>query len=379
MCSVSTSPSESQIYSQRPGIARIAGWLTRADDADWNDFASSHPLGLVYHLSAWRNVLEHAFPHIQGRYLVLREQDYGEIIAGLPVYTVRSWLLGNRMVSVPFASFCDPLVSSLAEFRELLPQIQNSFGRENGRSVSVRTRQLTGEFAADWGAPEAGYKHHYLPLDGHLDRIFASFNKSSVRQKVNKAARAGVSIVEASGPEAMRQCHAILAETRVRAALPPIPLSFYLALEKFMSPQHLRIFLALQNGKPVACHLILAHKDLWISEYSGNSEDAIHGVNQLLYWETIKRAQEAGAAAFSFGRTSARNQGLLAYKRRWGTIEENAGDFSISDGSAPSRPGGQSVRNRDEGVPHRALRFMLARTPQPVCELIGKFCYKHLG
>lgn len=357
----------------------VADWLGRADEADWDNFANGHPLGLVYHLSAWRNTLEGAFPHIQGRYLVLREQDSGKIVAGLPVYTVKSWLLGNRMVSVPFASFSDPLVSSIAEFRELVPHIRNLFNRRNGRSLSVRTRQLTRELAADRGRPETAYKHHYLPLDGHADEIFTRFNKTSVRQKVNKAAKAGISVVEANGPEAMRVCHAILAETRVRLALPPIPLSFYLAVEKFMAPRHLKIFLALQDEKPLACHLVLAHKDLWISEYSGNTNDAVHGVNQLLYWETIKKAQDAGAATFSFGRTSATNQGLLDYKRRWATIEEEAGDFSIMDALAAARSEAPNVRNREEGAPYRALRFVLARAPRPVCDLIGNFCYKHLG
>lgn len=379
MSSVSTSPTANQEYRRHLGVPLAADWLTPADEADWDDFANRHPLGLVYHLSAWRKTLEDAFPHIKGRYLVVRDQESGRIIAGLPVYTVRSWLLGNRMVGVPFASFSDPLVSSTEEFRELLPQIRSAFSRRNGRSLSVRTRQLTGEFAADWGTPEAAYKHHYLPLDGQPDEIFARFNKTSVRQKVNKAVKSGISIVEADGPEAMRVCHAILADTRMRAALPPIPLTFYLALEKFMSPRYLRIFLALQEGKPVACHLVLAHKDLWISEYSGNTRDAIHGVNQLLYWETIKRALEAGAAAFSFGRTSATNQGLLTYKRRWATVEEDAGDFLIVAGIAAGASSERQVKNRDEGAPYRALRFVLASAPRPVCELIGNFCYKHLG
>jgi hypothetical protein len=67
---------------------------------------STHPLGLVYHLSAWKFVLDDTFPHIRGKFLVLSDAATGEIQAGLPVYAVKSWLLGNRTVSVPFALHC---------------------------------------------------------------------------------------------------------------------------------------------------------------------------------------------------------------------------------------------------------------------------------
>jgi hypothetical protein len=353
--------------------------LSPDEDAEWDDFAGRHPLGLVYHLSAWKDMLELAFPHIRGHYVVLRDKTSGKIRAGLPVYTVKSWLLGNRLVSVPFASFCDPLVSSVAEFREFLPEINTAFAGHDFRPLSIRTRTTSQEFAASLGAPESAYKHHYLALDKNPDQLFASFAKSSVRQKVTKAINAGVTVTKADGPDCMKTCHAILAQTRRKVSLPPFPLSFFSAMARFLAQEHLQVFLAIHRGKPVGCHLVLTYKDLWISEYSGNTEDAIHGVNQLLYWETIKQAHAAGARAFSFGRTSATNEGLLEYKRRWATVEEDIGDFTVpaSETSQPSPT--QRGASREDGKAYRVLRFLMRRAPVPVGDAIGDFCYRHLG
>lgn len=354
--------------------------IPQADAApEWDAFVYRHPLGLVYHLSSWRRMIEQAFPHIRGRYLVLRDPGDGEIRAGLPVYAVKSWLLGNRMVSVPFASFCDPLVSSAEELRGFLPAIDHLLREQNGRSFSIRSLATRHDIETHFGCPESVYKHHYLPLDRSPEKMFASFAKSSICQKIQKAVRAGVTVVEVYGPKGMQTCHAILARTRRKVSRPPFPLSFFLAMERMLSSRNLRVFLALQRGEAVGCHLVLTFKDLWISEYSGNTEGAIHGVNQLLYWETIKAAQTAGATKFSFGRTSASNTGLLAYKRRWATIEEEAGDFRVAPAQPTLPQVAREAKNRETGIAHRALQFVVRRSPAPVCDMIGRFCYRHLG
>src|ERR1700691_3462068 len=90
-------------------------WISPDEYGEWDAFVTRHPLGLVYHLSSWQKVLDSAFEHIRGQFLVLRDER-GEIQAGLPIYTVKSWLLKDRTVSVPFATMCDPLISSKQDF-----------------------------------------------------------------------------------------------------------------------------------------------------------------------------------------------------------------------------------------------------------------------
>src|ERR1700691_2956737 len=82
-------------------IAYSAQWLSQDQEPEWDTFVLRHPLGSVYHTSEWKRVIQQGFRHIRGRFLVLREGEAGRILAGLPIYSVSSWLLGNRLVSIP--------------------------------------------------------------------------------------------------------------------------------------------------------------------------------------------------------------------------------------------------------------------------------------
>ena len=121
--------------------------------------------------------------------------------------------------------------------------------------------------------------------------------------------------------------------------------------------------------------MVLSFKGLWISEQSGSTDDAHSGVNQLIYWETIRRAQSSGAHTFSFGRTCITNEGLLSYKRRWNPTEEDLFDFT-----APVERAQAIVEHgREQSTSYRLVRSILAKTPTPLYDAIGAFCYRHLG
>jgi hypothetical protein len=109
-------------------------------------------------------------------------------------------------------------------------------------------------------------------------------------------------------------------------------------------------------------------------EYLGDCiEQRRDGANQLLYWGAILDAIREGREAFSFGRTAASNEGLLEYKRRWGTSE--------SDLKTLISPWGQSVPGalREDCWKYRLVRWLSANAPMPLYRLLGHFCYRHMG
>jgi hypothetical protein len=351
-------------------------WLSSQDDARWDAFVSTHPLGLVYHLSAWKRVLEDSFSHIRGKFLVLSDPETGEIQAGLPVYAVKSWLLGNRTVSIPFASFCDPLISQPEELRMLSTGIHDFAERSRSRRIEIRSLRTANHCAVSFPDAKTEFKHHYLGLDTTTDALYASFSKGSIRQSVSKALRSGVLIEERFDEESLQICHCILADTRRRLSLPPMPLRFFESMKRRLGRDHFRIFLARHEGRHVACLIVLSFKDLWTSEYSGNSDGAVTGVNQLLYWETIRRAHASGARRFSFGRTSIDNNGLLEYKRRWATVEEDLIHFNevLRETSTSAK-----AAKHDRSVRSPIVKSIIRNVPASIYQWIGDFSYRHLG
>lgn len=352
-------------------------WLSPDELGEWDAFVTQHPLGLVYHLSSWQWVLESAFKHIRGRFLVLRDEG-GQIRAGLPFYIVSSWLLGNRTVSVPFATMCDPLISTKEEFNSLWVAIEEASEKHRSRRIEIRTRHTGLDCIPTFFTASGRYKHHYLPLCEPTEALFRSFDKSNIRRGVEKARREGVVVEERQDEQDLRVFHAFLVATRRRHSLPPMPFAFFQAMHRSLSPDRVALYLAMHAGKPVGGLLVSKFKDLWTAEYSGVPDNRIRGISPLLYWEAIQRAKSSGAASFSFGRTSLDNTGLLDHKRRWATIEEDLTDFINRRGSTSAQCN-ESSKGGGLALYGTAVRLLVRYAPAAAQKLVGDFCYRHLG
>ena len=310
--------------------------------------------------------------------MVLRDVDSGQIRAGLPVYKVKSWLLGNRMVSVPFATVCDPLVATLEEWGALASELEKECRRTKCKQIEIRALLSPAQLPPAFQSKSL-FRNHMLTLDADFDSLRARFDKHSVRQKAEKARRASVSVEERSNVEGVRISHSLLAETRRRLTLPPMPYRFFAAMQNNLCPEQMKIFLAFQDSKPVACHLVLIYKDQWTSEYSANADGAMSGVNQLLYLETIRQACAAGARRFSYGRTSINNPGLMSYKLKWGTKESILTDYTLRCDQRVQQETVQGAAPTEDSRAYILCKRVIAGSPLSVCKIIGEFCYRHLG
>jgi hypothetical protein len=357
----------------------IVDWLRPADEAEWDTFAGKHPFGTVYHLSAWKRVLETTFPHIRGRFLVARDGHTGHIQAGIPVYTVKNRPLWNHVVSLPYATMCDPLVSDAEEFDLFLPELRQFQANTKSRRVEIRARK-TASFLLNHAAlrTDVGFKHLYLLLDKDRDVLYRSFSRTCVRKNITKARKSGVAVERREDDASMKICFEILFASRRRKSLPHMPFAFFQAMLKHLSPHHLSLFLAIHNGRAVGCFVTTNLGDFWTAEYAGITNDAPSGVDQMLYWETIKHAQDHGGKIYSFGRTALANKGLLTYKRRWAPAEEDLVDFTLC-ANGEKKESTEVMVHSDASLAYRTTRVVLGKAPMQFYRMIGEFCYRHLG
>jgi lipid II:glycine glycyltransferase (peptidoglycan interpeptide bridge formation enzyme) len=144
-----------------------------------------------------------------------------------------------------------------------------------------------------------------------------------------------------------------------------------------LGPDHAALYLAVHAGQPVAGILMLKFKDMWTMEYTGDADNAPPGSNQLLAWDTIQRAKSSGAGFYSFGRTSLDNEGLLDYKRRWATVEEDLTDFTSPP--SPQLAQGDEAPRAGNRTLYATAKRLLRYAPAPVQKSFGDFCYRHLG
>lgn len=353
----------------------LVEWLQGQDLTRWDQFVGRHPLGLVYHSVAWKRILEEAFPHINGRFLGLAETESGgAILGGLPVYVVRSRLLGNRLVSVPWSSICDPLVCCEADFQMLLPQLRDLAHEVGARYTEIRVARNAVMRQCGNLCARSDYKHHYLSLAPSQAELLSSFHETAIKQMIKRAER---NTIRCSLVDDQRHFHAfyrILTDTRQRLGLPAIPVRFFQAIQRHLSPANARLYVAKWREQPVGCLMVLVYGKMCSAEYSGDVPECRRlGVNQILYWHAIKQAKAEGCDTFSLGRTANANRGLCNYKRRWGSQEAEIGHLYDASSARQSHALGHGTAFWS--LAHRLTRLL----PATLNRLAGEIVYRHWG
>jgi hypothetical protein len=340
----------------------------------WDAFVHRHPHGSPYHLSSWKTALEAAFPHIRGRFLVLNRPGANAICAGLPVYTVKSRILGNRLVSVPFAAYCDPLVENASDVSAFLANIRRDLAEAGAGRYELKTWRFTSIGSDSTFQVAQRYLHHFIPLDADPADLFRRFSATSVRHMIAKAPKHAVAVCQGHGAPFLDAFHRIHVETRVRLGLPPLPRILFESLTSSALPNPATLHFAFLRDQPVAAILSLRFRDMVAIEFAGDlPEHRKSGANQWLYWELLREACLGGYKWLSLGRTGLDSPGLRAYKLHWNAREEELCTRIV--------PGTSVGRHRHpfNGAAHKLSRICLRVLPRRLVTRFGEFCYRHLG
>ena len=346
----------------------------------WDRFVLGRGGAMVQHTSAWMQVLERSFPHLRGRILAVADPVSGAIEAGLPVYEVRSQFLGNRVMSVPHATFCPPLVRSDSKEMGMLLSALIRMAREGSfRRIELRWRERDRLPGATSERPPAGetlFWHHYVDLNQAREELWRGLSRTAVRRKIRDAERAGIVVDCATKEEEVIVFHRLLSATRRRLGLPAMPLRFLQEIWGTLGSEHRRLWLARKGDQIVAGLLATMAGEMLGLDYYGEEEDVRDlGVNALLYWNALCEAQEMGMDRFSLGRTgmSGASDGLLEFKRRWGGVEEKLAYRELILGG---RRAGTKVR-ATSGLSRKQMQYLLRRMPSVLHRCCSNLFYRH--
>lgn len=291
------------------------------EDGRWDDFVVNHEFGTLFHLSVWCRILQNTFGY-KPCYLVLENQRR-EIVAGLPVMFVNSWLTGKRFVSLPRTSFCDPLVRSPDEMQLLVDELK-SFVKIHPSAYFELKSQKNFNAIEPMGLKRHDYfVNQILHLEESQESLWAKMGRTSVRQCITKAEKGNVKVRLATGSGDLRLLHNLHRKTTEDHSVPFRPLVFFEEMWRHLSPDN-RILIAIaevENAAAAAGLFFHYKKTLYFEfvgiDYAYSEKSPAH----LLLWETMKMARDWGVEYVDFGLTPINNKGLIAYKRRWGCQE----------------------------------------------------------
>ncbi|MFH1941008.1 MAG: GNAT family N-acetyltransferase, partial [bacterium] len=181
--------------------------------------------------------------------------------------------------------------------------------------------------------------------------------------------------VKASSSEVdLKAFYELNCKTRKKFGVPPKPYRFFKNLWDILNPKNMVDILTVYfESKPICSILYLKYKKRAHGEYMGTDETYRQfSPNIFLFWKTIQRLKAENFHSFDFGSTSANNENLLTFKRRWGTVEEDLKHYYFPEVHGVSA-------DFENGTKYKLFTSMCRRMPDGLFRMTGNFLYNHLG
>lgn len=344
-------------------------------DNRWDQFVYKHPYGWIVHLSGWKKVLEKTFPHMKGHYFVLTGTADGEIKAALPVFEVNSWLLGRRLVSIPFATLCDPLISRDTDIGSLLDKLFDLSRNRKTSVIEIRSLQSPSLIHDSRLTESRIYRHHFIKLDRPIEELKMTLHRKSVRQEIRRAEKNQLALRMAVTESDLQSFYSIYLKARKRLQLPAQPYALFKSLwDEFHKANQMRLLFAEKEGVIISGLIVLTFKDRCSAEYIG-TDYTYRDVSpdHFLFWQAIQMAHCEGFKIFDFGRTAAADQSHMIFKSRWGTEVIDLPQYYYPPKSA------DLSSNTETSLKYRLIRKVCHHAPDALFPYIGNFCYRHMG
>jgi hypothetical protein len=342
-------------------------------DARWPQFLCHHSRATVFHDPRWLKALWLTYGD---RPFVLTTSGPGEPLRnGLVFCEVRSWLTGERLVSLPFSDHCDLLTDSPHRGTELLTHLGNALVKDI-RYAEIRPLNQP-EFPPPAGWREAEpFCFHILPLDSPQDELFKNLHKDCIQRKIRRAKRENLEYCCGRSELLMQQFYSLVLRTRIRHCLPPQPPEWFANLVACMG-EALTIRVALKDGRPIAAILTLSHKNTITYKY-GCSDERFNnlGGTPFLFWKTIQEARNEGMLKLDLGRSEITNTGLIAFKDRLGAKRTISTYWRCN-----SKPARQSRTNFLASAVKRIgphIPISLLQVPSSLLVATGRLFYRHM-
>jgi FemAB-related protein (PEP-CTERM system-associated) len=291
---------------------------------EWDEFVRTRPESTFCHLAGWSDVMQQSLgarPH----YLEARHVD-GSLAGILPLVRVRSRLLGDHLVSMPFLNYGGALGDETA--RSTLAEGAALLGMDLGaKTLELRSRSR-----------EASRLHPSdrriiveLELPADADELWNGL-RSKVRSQVRRPMKEAMET--RSGASQRDAFYAVFASNMRDLGTPVLPRRFFEAATGAF-PDRIEFVVVYHEGIAVAGGCGFFHGDEFEITWASSLRAANHlAPNMLLYWELMKNAIERGARRFNFGRC-APGGGTHRFKRQWGGADVPLGWSAWSrDGSA---------------------------------------------
>ena len=351
-------------------IVSIPNQVFRIDplqDPRWPGLTERHPSASVYHSRPWLQALQLTYGYEP--IAVTTAQPTAPLGNAVVFCIVRSWLTGDRLVSLPFSDHCEPLLTHPEEFRALTSCIETIRQQQRLKYTQIRSTKASMEVGACFAQANRYYLHR-LDLRPNLEDLYRKLHKDCIQRKIRRAERERLECTTGRSESLLVQLYSLLRMTRARHGIPPQPIEWFKNLVDCMG-QKLCIRIASKQGRPVAGILTLTHGKQVFYKYGASDPAYTHlGGTAMLLWNAITQAKQDGAESLDLGRSDLDHSGLITFKARWGA--ESCG---LTTWEAPA----SMVLQKKKGLTMQYVKWGFGCLPYGIQSLTGRLLYRHIG
>lgn len=333
-------------------------------DNYWIEFVKQSPCATLFHHPSWNICLSESYGY-RPFVLVMKAQD-GQILAGLPVMEINSWLTGNRLVALPFSDHCGPLFNNDKDLELFCCELIHKNMEFSPSGIEIRQRLPL----LDSIVQKNSYFIHYLKLDDKSEELFNRFRKNHIRC-IRKASKLGVVVTRNIQIESLMTFYNLHLLTRKKQGVPTQPKKYFIKLWEHIISQGMGfVMIAYHKNKPIAGSVFLHYNGNLIYKYGASDPDYLKLCgNHAIFWEAIQWGCRNGYKIMDWGKTEKTNQGLRNFKLGWGTEEKELIYSYI----------GTSPKEYSTGWKKRIVENTICKSPVWVGRMLGEILYKHVG
>jgi hypothetical protein len=332
-------------------------------DERWLALLNRNPDTNIFHHPAWSLLLAECY-NLRPFVCAVCDTN-GDVMAGLPVIEINSWITGRRWISLPFTDHCSPIFYNQIDLQYLTEYLV-ALSKDNKIEIELR---------ADYPShPEihrlSNFVLHKIRLAPNELEV-SNRIKSTHFQRIKVAEQRGVRMEWGYNRNHIREFYRLHLMTRQRKGIPVQPWKFFnLFFGNIIQKELGYVLLAYKDDECIAGAVFMNWNKTLVYKYSASIEKArqLHAMD-LILWTAIKWGCKNGYEWMDMGRTDNEDDGLRAFKRRWG-----ADETPLTYSYIPS-----ISRVPSSGKLKAVMQSVIQKSPLWVCRIAGELLYRHFG
>lgn len=353
--------------------------LNEKNNKLWGEFVNKNKGSRFYHSLKFKEIIEETYKNYEAKYYFSIDNNVKAIF---PFFIVKSKLLGNRLISLPFIDNGGFLGEYKKEdIRKLIKELKKI---DDLKYIEIRLNSFMENFENDkkillkLGFNKEKSKNQIILELKNKDILWDGFNRIT-KKGIKKAEKSELKIKEINNEKEIKIFYKLYIKNMKNFGTPQHSYKYFLNLFRCLKKKFKGLN-CYKNKILIGSIIILYTKNYSYLAFSiSDSKYSKYRPNDLLHWEIIKWAEKDNIKYFDLGQCEAnapqrsRAEGIYKFKKKWlGEVYDRNYFYYYFD----KKDKKESVRNKNK---LKKFKIIWKKLPLPIIKIIGPKIASQLG